>query len=587
MQSKLKTYINALGWLLLILFFFIRQPESKWDKVISGDGKSYYAYLPAALIYQDLDYQFVADYEAKYYPPDQSLFKEFRYEFEGEIVNKTFPGISLLWLPFFLIAHFLSFIFGFEPDGYTIIYQYAIGVAAIFYCWLGMQWLAKFLLSYKIKPFVIGLVLTTLLFGTNIFYYTIHDPSLTHVYNFSMISGFLYFLRKSILKDEKKDFVWLFILLGLLIIIRPINLLVLLAIPFAVDDWTILGNYLKQLFTSPKKLFLSFTILGLFALYPIIWWYSQSGHLIVYSYGEESFDFSNPHLLKMLFSYEKGWFVYTPLVLLALLGIYSNFKTNWSMGIYRLCFFVFLAYIFSSWWIWTYGGSFGQRVFIDYYAIVGLLMAVGIQELNLKRKSTIVLIVVVGLGIGLNQVQTYQHRYGIVPTLGMTKSMYWSTFLKLNKTKPPTKLSKPHQITASYSTGFEKNSDWITLSRQDNSPVFEGNFAQSIHTVQPYSDGYKGKLNWQDTFAHIGAHIFTDKKSPGTKLVFDLSENGHSIIYESISLDDYLVQDNWIEIGYTFHFPKGKEGDLKIYFWQPEKGKVTIDNLNIEFGFYR
>ena len=36
---------------------------------------------------------------------------------------------------------------------------------------------------------------------------------------------------------------------------------------------------------------------GYYGYYPIIWWYLQTGHFIVYSYGKERFDFSNPHLV--------------------------------------------------------------------------------------------------------------------------------------------------------------------------------------------------------------------------------------------------------------------------------------------------
>ena len=586
MQILLKTYINVFGIALLILFLFIRQPNSKWDKIISGDGKSYYAYLPAAFIYHDLNYGFVEEYEAKYYPPDKSLFKEFRIEFEGAIVNKTFPGVSLLWLPFFLIAHWLSSIFGFEVDGYSILYQYAIGMAAIFYCWLGLKWLSNFLMRFKIKPIIIGLVATAILFGTNLFYYTIHDPSLTHVYNFALIAGFLNYFRLSVLERKLSHYIWMLILLGLIIITRPINLLILLAIPFTVNSWEQLGNYLKSILSSPKMWLIAFIIMILFAAYPIGWWLAQSGHMIVYSYGEEGFDFSQPHILKILFSYEKGWLVYTPLAMLSLLGIFHYLKTKRTLGIYMVLFFLLLAYIFSSWWIWTYGGSFGQRVFIDYYALIGLLIAIGIQQIH-KRTVILLLTIVVGLGIGLNQVQTYQHRYGIVPTYGMTQSIYWSNFLKISKTSKSNQDLKPHKILKEFYTGFEDNAAWLTLSRKDNSPTYKGAFSQKINATVPFSDGYFGPTIKESDFVNVEAKLFSKNHNPGTKLVLDLSQNGNSIIYEAILLDDFIHKNHWVDVAHTFNLPNGIIGDLKIYFWQPKEGEACIDELKIKFGIYQ
>jgi hypothetical protein len=131
-----------------IIFLLVKSPHDPYDRLIINDGKGYYAYLPALFIYQDLEYGFVEYYESKYYPSDAdpSYFKEFRFEFRGETVNKTFSGIAVLMLPFFLIAHVLALLFG-EADGYSMIYQYAIGFSAYFYLLLGLLSL-KNLLGY-------------------------------------------------------------------------------------------------------------------------------------------------------------------------------------------------------------------------------------------------------------------------------------------------------------------------------------------------------------------------------------------------------------------------------------------------------
>ena len=134
--------------LSLLLFFTLKKPYYEWDRIINSDGKGYYAYLPAIFIYNDLDYKFVEYYEAKYYPSDRLVFKEFRYNWKGETVNKTFCGLAILWLPFFLIAHIFSLLTDFKADGYSLPYQYAIGLATIVYLWLGLRALVSLLIKY-------------------------------------------------------------------------------------------------------------------------------------------------------------------------------------------------------------------------------------------------------------------------------------------------------------------------------------------------------------------------------------------------------------------------------------------------------
>lgn len=148
----------------MVLFFVVKNPNNPNDRVIMSDGKGYYGFITAILIYHDLEYRFIEEYESKYYPDDPTIFKEYRFKFRGETVNKVFPGMAFLMLPFFLIAHFLSFIFGFPTDGYSIIYQYCIGFSALFYLWLGLRFLRKLMFRFSFSEKVTA-VLASLLLG--------------------------------------------------------------------------------------------------------------------------------------------------------------------------------------------------------------------------------------------------------------------------------------------------------------------------------------------------------------------------------------------------------------------------------------
>ncbi|MBK6283998.1 MAG: hypothetical protein IPF54_16290 [Draconibacterium sp.] len=77
----------------------------------------------------------------------------------------------------------------------------------------------------------------------------------------------------------------------------------------------------------------------------MMYWYSITGHFFVNSYPDEQFFWGNPHFIDGLFSYRKGWLLYTPVMIFALLGIPFLFKKlkefSWSILI-----FILLAYLY-------------------------------------------------------------------------------------------------------------------------------------------------------------------------------------------------------------------------------------------------
>jgi putative copper export protein len=82
--------------------------------------------------------------------------------------------------------------------------------------------------------------------------------------------------------------------------------------------------------------------------------------------------------------------------------------------------------------MWFYGGSFSQRVMIDFYAFFTLMLAIAVQEIKNSRLkilfiSTIVLLVLVC------QIQTYQYRRMQIHWSDMNKEKYWEVFMRIDK----------------------------------------------------------------------------------------------------------------------------------------------------------
>lgn len=423
-----KTYIPLILIILLAYTAKTNWSDGQWENVIEADAKGYYAYLPALFIYKDLNFSFYdkAKVENAYNP---NLVYDYRAYYNDKCLNKYYVGESILLAPFYLTAHFISNNSKYRADGYSKLYVIAITIAALFYLGIGLIALRRTLFLFGISKLNSILVILTLVFGTNLFYYAIGEVGLSHVYSFSMISLFIYQVSKYFQTFGFKYIIYASILIGIIVLIRPINALVVLSIPFLSQNSTIFLNGLKKYFFAWKNALISIGIILFIGSIQLIIYKIQTGSFFVYSYGKEGFNFSSPQLLNFLFSYKKGFFLYTPICFIALLGFIYLRKDKFKL-ISLFSFLFFVVYILSSWWMWYYGGSFSSRVIVDYLPYFALLLGFLFQGIS-KPFFKYILIPVVFLLTLVNQIQTLQYRYYVIHWSNMNKETYWDTFLDL------------------------------------------------------------------------------------------------------------------------------------------------------------
>lgn len=406
--------------------------RDSWKGVVESDAKGYFAYLPATFVYGDLNYGFYDDMEMdKYYDPN--FYFDYRFQTEDDrYYNKYFCGSAIAMSPFYLVGHVIAKSSGYDADGYSFPYIVSITLAALFYLFLGLLYLRKTLTLYEISERNKSIVLLAAAFGTNLFYYAIVEPGLSHIYSFAFVSMFIYFAKRYFLSFEKKHVIYLAATLAIIILIRPVNGLIIFSLPLIAGNLMRLKSGLQFLFQHRKTL-LSSLLLGTFILAIQLLVYKLStGQFFIYSYGTDRFYFLDPHMIDILFSYRKGLFLYTPIYLIAVLGTFVLWRSRKFEVLSFLGFFLLITYVLSSWWMWYYGGSFSSRVYVEFLPVFMLLLAISLQELRIRwTKITSVAIIVIL--IGLCQVQTYQYRYGEIHWSEMTKDHYWNVFLRIDR----------------------------------------------------------------------------------------------------------------------------------------------------------
>lgn len=427
--SKLTIAITTL--VMTIVASNLKWGGDNWKGIIGSDGKGYYAYLPAVFIYDDLNFGFFDKIEKeKYY--DGNTYFEYRIGAGDYIINKYYCGTAVAQTPFFLTAHGLSHVFGYDVDGYSKLYAIFVSISALFYLFIGLLYLNSTLKTYEIKDKHRALVVAVTVFGTNLFYYTTVEPSVSHIYSFGFISMFVYYSRQYFLGLKGKYVVVLFLFLGLIVLIRPVNGLIVFAIPFLAGDFKTLKQGVFRAFQNWK--FLLIGILGFAAILSVqfIIYKVSADQWMVYSYGKERFNFLEPHFLDVLFSYRKGLFLYTPVYLVALAGLYFLWKKARFAFYTWIAFFVLITYIFSSWWMWYYGGSFSSRVYVEFLPLFMILLALALKGIRKKVVSRSFITVLCLLTI-ICQIQTYQYRYYQIHWSEMNSKKYWDNFLRIDK----------------------------------------------------------------------------------------------------------------------------------------------------------
>lgn len=524
---------------------------NKWDnpykRPIIGDAKGYYAYLPAAFIYQDFSYQFVPEVEQRYYPQDGSLGKDFLVEQpNGTFVNKCFPGASIFYLPFFLLAYFLSFLFGLPLDGYAPLFQWSIAAAHLFYFSWALLLLDKLFnkMNVSLGSRIFGI--TVLTFGTNIFFNLVYDFSLAHVFGFFGTAAFIYLLDAWNRVPNWRQLGWMLIILSLLLITRPTNALVLLVIPLMVETGSIKNFFSKHIKINDLPVFQILLSISVLAI-PLVLWKIQTDHWFVYSYGKERLNLAQPHLIQFLFSVQKGWWFWTPLMLLMTIfgAIYFWRKRVWN-GVYFLLMIIFVAYIFSSWWMWTFGGGMGQRPMIDFYPIL-LIGFVGFLS-NINKKLLFSLCI--APFIVLNIVQACQIDKYILIGGQTTWSEYRIHFLQTKRNAPIVEIPDTWTIW----TQIENRSPFKLGPKQS--------FSSSI-MIDSLPKHAKIHVRTQVGGKHESQHL--------ALIISDASAN----FYQSEYVGNVLYKKPRL-MEFLWDLPEDISFPIKVYFWNHDSGEAAV-----------
>lgn len=430
-----KTFISHIFkkpslYLFIFLIIFCFDRCNRWanfeeDKPFVHDVGQYYAYLPAIFIDHNLNFVEVP----RFYTVKAN---------NGNGIPKYTYGMAVMYSPFFLIGHIIAKNNGYKADGYSDPYKWSVHFGSFVFSLLGL-WLCRKNLLKFFNEYVTFVTLICIYFATNLFYYTFSSGEMPHAYLFFIFSIFIYYTIKWVQQKNFKSLLALSFLAGLATLIRPTEFVILLfPLLLNIKNSKDLKERFLLLFSYKFKLFIAALLFILPFFIQMLYWKVYADTWLFFSYGEERFFFADPQITNFLFSFRKGWLIYTPIMAFSIIGLFFLKQQKNGLFFFSTVYLIINIYILSSWWDWSFGGSFGCRPLIQHYAFFALPFAAFLSwyfDLFKTKKaiaitSKLVLLSFFYFLIDLNISQSWLCKYGLIPPEGLTKEAYIYLFKK-------------------------------------------------------------------------------------------------------------------------------------------------------------
>lgn len=347
------------------------------NPIVHGDGVGYYAYARAPLIQHNLRFEEDWRHANLYFSQSRTLsngqLRPDEYTETGYVSNLFSIGPALLWAPFLLSAHILVLLADalgahIPADGFSSPYLLAMALGTAVYGFLGL------LLSYSLaKKYVAerwAFLATLGIWGaSSLPVYMYFNPAWSHAHSAFAVALFIWYWERT--RGSRTLFQWILlgVIAGLMVDVYFLNGVFLL-LPL-VESLLAYWNFLTAKdYLAPGPLLarnICFLLAVVFAFLPtLITRYIIFGGFFRFgSYTALPWDWTAPNWRSVLFSSEHGLFSWTPILALAIAGLFLAPRAARSIGLFLALTAMGFYYVISSYPFWHGMASFGNRFFIS------------------------------------------------------------------------------------------------------------------------------------------------------------------------------------------------------------------------------
>jgi hypothetical protein len=323
-------------------------------------------------------------------------------------------GVAYMQAPWAALGHVLAWATGSPMDGYSAPYALALmgGMGVYMGC-------AGNLLFHALRRrFPVHLALAVpllILAGTNLFFYAVRQPAMSHAYVYLLFCALLYLIERNIERPSPWRTAGILVTCSLAVLVRQLHaIVVLFPLLYLVPDGAAFRARIAWLTQRP-----SVTLAGLFLaialwLPQLAYWHAVTGHWFIFPYGYkgEHFDhLSDPRIADVLWGVRNGWLVHSPVMILAVIGLCWMAWRKILGARTILVILVLVLYSYAAWWCWWLGGAFGHRGFVDYYPFLAIPLAFSLDRIAATRwwvRAPVLLLVALMVVANLRMTERYE-----------------------------------------------------------------------------------------------------------------------------------------------------------------------------------
>lgn len=576
--SKISLWFSCVLITIITFYYYPKWNKEGSEATISWDVSGYYWYLPAVFIYNDLEKIGFTQGILEKYKPTPELLQAFKHK-SGNYIFKYSAGQAISMLPGFAAGHVAAKIFGYPEDGFSRPYQFGVFLWGLLVTLIGLILLRKVLLNY-FSDTSTGVTILTIAFATNFLEYGAITNSMTHNYLFTLYATLIWLTIHFYKNPEYKYAIGIGLVTGLMALTRPSEMIAIF-IPLAFGlHWRfgVIKQRIDYLFKSYKKVFLAILFLAMMGAIQLLYWQKVAGEWLVYSYEEQGFSWLRPHIYDCLFSGRAGWLVYTPVMILSLIGFYPLLKKFKNIGLSLLIFSLMFFYITFAWDIWWYGGSVSQRALVQLYPVLAFPLAAFFDQFSIVNLKAVAVVIFSLFCVHYNMWMTHQYHYGGMFVAGeMTSEYLKAIFMK-------------EQIP------FEAK------KLLDTRKIYKGDIVAPIHLIFPedsinkiekiclndttqFSPSKRIKLPASIGWVRASADFYTDQKEWNqwkmTQMIVKYYKNGLEIRSDVLRAQRHLDQSVktylWLDSKL-----RNEPDEVELLFWNSEsKNTICIDNVRL------
>ena len=575
--------------------------------VLSGDVFGYYLYLPAYFLHHDTglhDFSWVRNAFLIYHlTPD---FTQWSVSMTGDYILKFPVGMAVLYAPFFFMGWLFATIAGYAVDGFSYPFQVSMIIGNLVYTFTGLWFLRKVLLNF-FNEWITALTVILVVMGTNYFQLAAFDGAMPHNALFMLFALVIWLTIRWHKKPEWKYAIAAGIHTGLSVLVKPSSAaIILIPVFWGIFDKASSEKKWDLIKRNRLQVILFFSYIIMVCFFQVIYLKLHSGLFFYDTYpATEKFQPVAPFLAQVLISFKKGWLIYTPVMILPLIGFYFLAEKRKEIFYATFLFFIINLMVLASWTIWWYDAGFGQRAMIESYVILSLptgffLSALAQKKLWLKISLSAVIV----FFLLLNLFQSWQYMNHIIDPSRMTREYYLAVFGKtrvdpdVNFLLEPLKnqekeMMDPRGESIKKRLAFydfdEKYPAWS--GSRTSRIARSGKFSFMLTPDCRFSPGleikYQDLTNSLSSWIRATGYVYFDypAKDLKTDLVITCINKGKPYKYKSLRLsNEHLLPYRWNKVTMDYRIPFIPDNNdlVKVYFWDNGSNNIFIDDFDIE-----